>query len=134
MNEPELSHNSFDSARILLEKEAEEQPDDPRTHSWLGIVYAGLGRKEEAIREGKLGTELYPVSKDAYWGPWYVSYLAQIYVMVGEYEEALDQIEYLLSIPTSLSVALLKLDPLWNPLRNHPRFKRLLEKYSEDNS
>jgi serine/threonine-protein kinase len=135
MNEPELSHNSFDSARILLEKELKEQPDDPRAHSYLGIAYAGLDRKEEAIREGKLAVELHPVSKDAYEGTDNVYFLAQIYVMVGEYKEALDQIEYLLSIPFyNLSVPFLRLDPMWDPLREHPRYKRLLEEYSQDDS
>jgi serine/threonine-protein kinase len=73
--------------------------------------------------------ELYPVSKDAFGGPDYVEGLAQIYVMVGEYDAALDQIEYLLSIPYWLSVPSLRIDPLWDPLRNHPRFQKLLEKY-----
>ncbi len=134
MNEPELARDSFDSARILLEKEAKERPDDPLAHSQLGNAYAGLGRKEEAIREGKLGMELYPVSKDALDGPYYVILLAVIYVMVGEYDAALDKIEYLLSIPSDLSVPLLRLDPQWDPLRDHPRFKRLLEKNSQDDS
>jgi serine/threonine-protein kinase len=135
MNKPELARDSFDSARVLFEKQVKEQPDNPGTHYRLGIVYAGLGLKEEAIREGKLAVELYPVSKDAYWGPDYVNWLAVIYVMVGEYEEALDKIEYLLSIPNNyLSVPLLRLDPRWDPLREHPRFKRLLEENSQDDS
>jgi serine/threonine-protein kinase len=131
MNEPELARSSFDSARIMLEMEAKEHSDNPLAHSRLGIVWAGLGHKEDAIREGKLAVELYPVSKDAYSGPDFVFYLARIYMMVGEYEEALDKIEYLLSIPSStLSVPLLRLDPRWDPLREHPRFKRLLEENS----
>ena len=132
MNKPEPARGSFNSARVLLEKEVKKRPDDRWAHSRLGVAYAGLGRKEEAIREGKLGVELYPISKDAFLGPGNVFSLAQIYVMVGEYEEAIDQIEYLLSIPTHwLSVPLLRLDPTWDPLREHPRFKQLLEKHSE---
>jgi hypothetical protein len=88
-------------------------------------------RKEEGIREGKLAVELYPVSEDAEEGPNFVLDLTQIYVMVGEYEEAVDQIEYLLSISSHLSVPLLRLDPRLDPLREHPRFKQLLEKHSE---
>ncbi len=131
LNEPELARSSYDSARILLEKRVREFPDNPDFHRLLGIAYAGLGRKEEAIREGKLAVELYPVSKDAFWGPINVRYLAEIYVMVGEYDAALDQIEYLLSIPYgNLSVPLLQIDPIWDPLREHPRFKRLLEENS----
>ncbi len=131
MNKPELAHNSFDSYRILLEKKVKEQPDDPTTHRWLGIAYAGLGRKEEAIREGKRAAELHSVSRDAQGGPNHVYWLAVIYVKVGEYDAALDQIENLLSIPYKLSVPLLRLEPTWDPLREHPRFKQLLEKYSE---
>jgi serine/threonine-protein kinase len=131
MNKPELARDSFDSARVLFEKEVKEQPDNPTTHYKLGIAYAGLGRKAEAIREGKQAVELYPISKDAYSGPGYVYWLAVIYVMVGEYEEALDKIEYLFSIPNYyLSVPLLRLEPLWDPLREHPRFIQMLEKYS----
>lgn len=131
MNELELARDSFDAARILLEREAEEKSDNPSAYSWLGIAYAGLGRKEEAIREGKRAVELHPVSKDAYEGPDHVFFLALIYEIVGEYEEALNQIEYLLSIPSyNLSVPLLRIDPMWDPLREHPRFKRLLEENS----
>ncbi|MFC2141894.1 protein kinase [Acidobacteriota bacterium] len=133
MDRPKLAHNSFDAARVLLEKQVKEQPDIPDTHSRLGIAYAGFGRKEEAIREGKLAVELYPVSKDTYLGPIYVDRLAKIYVLVGEYEEALDKIEYLLSIPTRYaSVQLLQLHPIWDPLRELPRFKHLLEKYANE--
>ena len=92
-------------------------------HSLLGIAYAGLGRKEEAIREGKRAVELLPVSKDAIWGPGLIENLAFIYVLVGEQNAALDQIEYLLSIPSELSVPLLRIDPRWDPLRNIRGFR-----------
>ena len=103
-----------------------------RCNSALGIAYAGLGRKDEAIREGKKAVELYPVSKDADEGQSVVLDLAVIYTMVGEYEAALDEIEYLLSIPSETSVPWLRLDPIWDPLREHPRFQELLEKYAID--
>jgi serine/threonine protein kinase/tetratricopeptide (TPR) repeat protein len=131
MNEPELARGYFDSARILLEKIVKKRPDSASVHSGLGYAYAGLSRKEEAIREGELASELYPISKDAFSGPDYVYHLAEIYVMVGEYEKAIDKIEYLLSIPSRISVPILRLDPTWDPLREHPRFKQILEKYSE---
>jgi serine/threonine-protein kinase len=98
------------------------------------MVYAGLGRKEEAVREGKSGVELIPVSKNAVVGPFRVEDLAFIYVLVGEQDTALDQIEYLLSIPSWLSVPLLRLDPRWDPLRDHPRFQTLLEEKSKEPS
>jgi tetratricopeptide (TPR) repeat protein len=130
MGEPELAHASYDSARAILEKKLDASPTLFRTQ--LGIAYAGLGRKEEAIREGKRGVELGPVSKDAIAGSYWVRDLAEIYTMVGEYDAALDEIEYLLSIPGWISYHDLRLDPIWDPLRDHPRFQELLETYKLD--
>jgi TolB-like protein/tetratricopeptide (TPR) repeat protein len=127
MNEPDPARACFDSARVILEKELTTRPDDHRVHSALGLVCAALGRKDDAIREGKLGVELFPVSRDALIGPERVSDLALIYVAVGEYDAAVDRIEYLLSIPSSLSVPRLRLDPRYDPLRELPRFQKLLE-------
>ncbi|NIM15542.1 MAG: protein kinase [Candidatus Aminicenantes bacterium] len=132
MKKPELARTSFESARFLLEKEMKKLPDDPRIRSSLGIVYAALGRKEDAIREGNHAVELYPVSKDAVVGPHRVEDLAHIYVILGAYDTAINKLDYLLSIPYWVSVSYLQLDPKWDPLRQHPKFQRLLEKYSQD--
>ncbi len=131
MAEPELAHASYDSARAVLENEVTQRPNDHRIHSALGLAYAGLGRKVEALREGKRGVELFPVSKDALVGPHRMWDLAMIYATVGEQEAALDQIEYVLSIPGRFSVQLLRLDPRWDPLRDHPRFQALLQNYGD---
>ena len=77
-----------------------------------------------------MAVELFPISKDAIDGPGFVENLALIYVMVGEHDAALTQIETILSIPSLFSVALLRIDPRWDPLRDHPRYEELLEKYS----
>ncbi len=130
MGESERSRQAYDTARILLEEEAKKRPDDHRIRSSLGIVYAGLGRKEDAIREGKLGVKLYPVSKDAFIGPFREEDLAFIYTLVGDYDLALDKLEYLLSIPSlTMSVPMLRLDPRWDALRDHPRYKSLMRKH-----
>jgi serine/threonine-protein kinase len=73
--------------------------------------------------------ELIPVSEDAVDGPFQVIELAKIYSRVGEHEEALRLIDELLSIPCDLSVGMLRLDPVWDPVRDDPRFQALLEKY-----
>jgi tetratricopeptide (TPR) repeat protein len=130
--EPELAYAYYDSARAILEKDLDAHPDDPRIHRELGIAYAGLGRKDEAIREGRRVVELRPVSKFAWSGPYQVWVLAVIYTMVGEYDAALDEIEYLLSIPIQFSVHDLRLDPEFDPLRAQPRYEELLEKYAID--
>ena len=132
-NKPSLMESYANSARMVLEKRMSEHPEDPRFHTDLGRVYALLGRKEESIREGNQAVKLLPVSKDAFAGPGYVLDLTQILIFVGEYEEAIDKLEYLMSIPAGqdLSVNTLRFSPDFDPLRGHPRFKRLLEKYSK---
>ena len=127
MGNRQLEQHYYDSTRSILESKIAEDPNDARFHSKLGIAYAGLGRKEDALREGKLAVELLPVTKEVWQGLYGVEDLARIYVMVDQYDDAIDTIEYLLSRPGVLSIPLLRLDPAWNPLRNHPRFKKLLE-------
>ena len=68
-----------------------------------------------------------PVTKEAYRGTFRVDNLARIYVMVGEFDAAIDKLEFLLSIPSELTISSLRLDPAWDPLRDHPRFKKLVE-------
>ena len=123
----DLAKKYYDEGLKIVEAKIRQEPDDARLRSALGIACAGLGRKQDAIREGKLAVDLLPVSKDAMRGICRVGDLARIYVMVGEFDLAINQIESLLSIPSELSIPLLRLDPAWAPLRDHPRFKRLLE-------
>jgi len=128
MGKKQKERGFYESARLFLENKVKEHPDDSRLHSSLGIVYAGLGLKEKAIQEAIKATELLPISKEFWRGPYRVKDLAQVYVMVGEYDKALDNIEYLLSIPGELSIPLLKIDPVWAPLDSHPRFQKLLKR------
>jgi TolB-like protein/Tfp pilus assembly protein PilF/predicted Ser/Thr protein kinase len=131
MGETERAMRAFESARVMLEEELAKRPDDARIHSSLGLVYASLGQNEKAIEEGLLAVELDPVSRDALSGPYRVQDLAHIYAIVGDQDAALEQIEYLLSIPCSMSVPLLRMSPEWDPLRDNPKFQQLLEEYSE---
>jgi TolB-like protein len=117
----------YDSARVVLEARVQRQPTEEVLRGQLGIAYAGLGQREEAIREGRTAVALLPVSRDAMSGPYGVKDLARIYVMVGEHEAAIDQLEYLLSIPSGISAALLQVDPFWDPLRSNARFEALLQ-------
>lgn len=128
-NNKSLEKAYYDSARVVIESELEKLPDDARLHSALGLVLAGLGKKDEAIKEGKLAVELLPVTKEAWRGFHRELDLARIYTMVGEYDLAIDKLEYLLSIPGELSVPYLKIDPVWQSLLKIPRFQKLLEQY-----
>src|SRR5438128_3180569 len=121
---------AFEHARTVADKLVRDAPDDPGRHGQLGAVLAGLGRKEEAINEGKKAVELLPESQDAFDGPQTTAALAEIYAWVGEHEEALRLIDHLLQIPSGMTVHLLKLDPVWDPLRNDPRFQALIDKYA----
>jgi len=119
-----------DSARIILQTRIERDPLARGLHGQLGISYAFLGRKDEAIRAGRKAVDQVPVSRDAYTGPFSIVSLAKIYTLVGDHDAAIDQLAYLLSIPHEMTVHRLRLDPTWDPLREQPRFKELLAKYS----
>ncbi|MFQ5743905.1 MAG: protein kinase [Acidobacteriota bacterium] len=131
MGRAELARQSFDEARKLLEARLGERRGDARIHSALGIAYAGLGQKEEAVREGRRGVELLPVEKDFFAGPYRLKEMAQIYVMVGDTEAALNALEVLLSVPSEMGLIEIALDPTWAPLRDNPRFQALLKKYEK---
>jgi tetratricopeptide (TPR) repeat protein len=115
-----------DSARIAWEEQLLDAPDDDQLHVLLGLTLAYLGRKDEAVREGERGVELLPIAKDAYSGPYDQHQLARIYMLVGEPEKALDQLEPLLEIPYFLSPGWLRIDPNFDSLRGNPRFQRLV--------
>ena len=120
----------YDSARVCYERVIQSNPQSAYIsfyHSALGYAYAGLGRKEDAIREGEEGVRMMPISKDALDGAELVKCLAEIYMMCGEHEAAIGKIETALSVPSYLSAGILRVDPLWDPIRSNPRFKRLVE-------
>ena len=131
-NKIDLANSYFDSARIHLETQIDVSPSDSRYHSSLGIAYAGLGRKKEAIERGLTAISLMPLEKDFYRAIFRLEDLARIYTMVGEYDLALEQIDQLLSIPSLMSVNLLKNDPVWEPIWDQPGFKNLIKKYSDN--
>ena len=114
-----------DSARPDGDSQVREAPEDGQLHVLLGTALAYLGHKTEAVREGERGVALLPVKKDAYFGPYVQHQLARIYILVGEPEKALDQLEPLLKIPYFLSPGWLRIDPNFAPLRSNPRFQKL---------
>jgi len=115
----------FDSARSILEVSVRQEPNDDYYATLLGLALAGLDRSAEAIREGERAVALVPVSKDAEWNAYLRANLARIYVLLGERDKAIEQLEIVLSRPGPLSAGWLRADPFWDPLRGSPRFQRL---------
>jgi len=129
-NQIALARAYYDSARAVLEGTVAQGPAGyGRIAADLAVAYAGLGRAEEAARVARRAVGLYPVSVDAVRGVDLIAGLAEVYAMVGEYDAAIEQLEYLLSVPSRISVPLLRVDPLWDHLRDHPGFDALLEEH-----
>ena len=117
---------AFTAARNDVAKTVEKQPDFAAGLSLLGMIDAGLGRKEEALREGRRACELLPISKDAIDGVVFAANLAQIYAWTGEKDLAIEQIAAVQRAPNYLSYGFLKLSPIWDSLRGDPRFEKIV--------
>ncbi|MFH1278832.1 MAG: protein kinase [Candidatus Eisenbacteria bacterium] len=116
-----------DTVVAYIEEHMERQPSAGYLHSYLGLALAAIGRHGDAVREGEAAVDLLPISKDAVSGPYQVERLAEIYARIGKKKEAIGELESLLDVPSRVSPALLRLDPIWDPLRRDPDFRRLLE-------
>jgi len=130
MGDRQSARARYDSARVHFERIIRSNPQSayiPVYHSDLGLTYAGLGRCEEAILMGEEAVRMIPISEDAAVGPSLIGNLAEIYLKCGKHEAAIDQIETWLSVPSCISVDLLRVDPIWDPIRSNPRFRRLME-------
>jgi tetratricopeptide (TPR) repeat protein len=126
MNQPERARKPYEDARIILDRAAKDRPEGGAVRGLLAEACAGLGMKAEAIREATKAVEQLSISEDAFWGAGPLFSQLRVYLMMGEDETAIDQIEYMLSIPSWLDVVSLRSDPLFAPLRLHPRFNKLL--------
>jgi len=117
---------AFTVARDELEKTIRDQPNYAQAFSLLGMIDAGLGRKEEAIREGRRATELLPISKDTMTGPAMLENLAVIYAWTGEKEQACAQLAVLASMPGNVTYGGLRLHPFWDPMRGEACFEKII--------
>lgn len=117
---------AYEKARSALKELAKTRDDDHRVHLALAAAHAGLGDAEEAVAEGERALRLYPIEQDVLGGPELLEDLAAVQAAAGRHEAAIDGIAHLLSIPCSVSVQLLRIDPRWDPLRKYPRFQKLL--------
>jgi tetratricopeptide (TPR) repeat protein len=125
-NDTVTAQASFTAARAIVQKIVRDKPENGRAWSLLGLIDAGLGRKEEAVYEGRRACELVPMSKDAVVGLDLITQLATIYAWTGENDLALEQLAVSAEAPFGVHYGDLKLDPMWDPLRGDPRFEKIV--------
>jgi TolB-like protein/Flp pilus assembly protein TadD len=121
------AETGFSAARDEMEKLVREQADYAEALCVLAMSNAGLGRKDEALAAGRRALESCPVTKDAVMGTELLRNLAVIYAWSGEKELALQQLKEVVRIPSPISYGQLRLHPWWDPLRDDPRFEKLVE-------
>jgi TolB-like protein/Tfp pilus assembly protein PilF len=120
---------AFLKAKNAAEEKVKRSPDSEDAHLQLARALAYLGEKDSALAEAQRATELLPETKDAFGGPEIMTGVAEVYAMVGENDRAIEVLDRLLSRPSSITAQLLKVNPIWDPLRSDPRFQGLIEKY-----
>jgi TolB-like protein/Tfp pilus assembly protein PilF len=119
--------SAFTSARSEMENVLRDQPEYPEGLCLIGMIDAGLGRKEIALREGRRAAELLPAAKDAMTGREILRNLAITYAWAGEKDLAIKQLEELFPFYCPISYGQLRLHPWWDPLRDDPRFDKIME-------
>ena len=117
---------AFTVARVQQEEATRAQPDYAPALCALGLIDAGLGRKEEALREGRRAVELLPVARDSLGGADMIQGFAIICAWIGEKDLALQQLAISAQIPGGVTYGQLKLHPFWDPLRGDPRFEKIV--------
>ena len=132
----DVAERYFAATLPAFEKRMREHPNDPERHADLGLLYAWMQRKPDAIREGRRAVALEPESRNAFHGASEAAYLAVIYALAGEQEQAITLVDRLLSTPgavgnttersANITLADLRLRREWDSLRGNPRFQKIL--------
>jgi TolB-like protein/Tfp pilus assembly protein PilF len=118
---------AFLKTKDLLEAQLKESPDAEEMHVQLAKVLAHLGEKDAALAQARRATELRPESKDALGGAEIAAGVAEVHAILGDNDRAIEILDGLLSRPSAVTVQGLKINPIWDPLRNDPRFQALLK-------
>jgi tetratricopeptide (TPR) repeat protein len=116
----------FLDARKRLDARWGTEVKDAEYFAQVSIFDAGLGRKEEAIREARHAVDLKPIAKDSLHGPRIATTLALVYAWTGERDRALEQLEIVATIPNGPTYGDLRFNPCWDDLRGDPRFDKIV--------
>jgi hypothetical protein len=124
--EPEAARSAAKEALPVVEGKLTERPDNGFVMTELSWVYLALDRNADALRVSRQIADSVPIEKDALSGSVRQEGLAEIEARAGTPKEAIKRIRHLLSIPGDIFIARLKIDPVWDPIRNRPDFQQLL--------
>jgi tetratricopeptide (TPR) repeat protein len=132
MGEAARARAAYEAASALLESRVRTHPRDARFRIALGLAYAGLGRKKDAIAETRTALELSPLTSSMIGATAIRGDAVEVFIKAGEHDEAIRLIEGLLAMPAGreISVPLLRIDPIYDPLRGDRRFKEVLVRFS----
>lgn len=125
------ARRSYEQLLRLVEDTLAARPGDPRLHIALGWAYAGLGRRSDAVAAARRAMSLLSAESNAFDGIPYIGAAAEVFARAGEAGPAIQLLDSLLGMPAGreASVALLRADPTWDPIRSDPRFTALLARY-----
>ncbi len=132
LGDRKMARGNFATARSVLQDSVDAHPTDPHIRMSLGLAYAGMGRTTEAVREARRAIELAPIARGADVATVVMGGAAEVFAKVGEIDAALELLELLFSMPAgrTVSVALLRAWPGFDPLRKDPRFEELLTRFA----
>jgi tetratricopeptide (TPR) repeat protein len=116
-------------SKSFIEAQLQQSPDDAVIHAQFAKVLAWLGEKDAALAEAQRATELRPERRDAFGGLEITGAVAEVHAILGDNARAIEILDGLLSRPSGVTVNSLKVNPIWDPLRNDPQFQALLVKY-----
>jgi tetratricopeptide (TPR) repeat protein len=126
MSNKEMAAKHFESEKVFLLEKMDKFQNDSRIYRSLGLAYAGLGMNKEAVEAGEIALGILSSSNDAHGGYDSEMDMVKILVMVGEYEDALTRLEYIISQNGEITAEVLKLDPFWNPVRDMDKFQEII--------
>jgi TolB-like protein len=129
LHDDEGARTAFLKAKSAVQEQLARSPDAPELHIQLAKALAFLSEKDAALAEARRASALLPESKDAFGGPEITEGVAQVHAVLGDNDRAIEILDGLLSRPSGVTAQGLKVNPIWDPLRNDPRFQVLLTKY-----